>query len=330
MQPDSQVGNASRLPGTLRDYIAIARPDHWVKHVFIVPGLIAAYMLTPAVPLQGVAFNLIVGLASACLVASANYVINEWLDAEYDRHHPLKRNRPAAAGRLSPAVVYIEYILLAIAGLALASLIDRLFLLASTALFVSGITYNVAPLRTKDRVFLDVLSEAVNNPIRLVLGWSMISTTTVPPLSLFGAFWMGGAFLMAAKRLSEFRFIVNERGVDGPGMYRRSFRFYSMESLTLSCFVYAILAAFLIAVFLVKYREEYVLSFPLIALLFAYYLHLGLQPASVAQRPETLHKDRGLVIIVIGVSMTLALLSFVDLPSVRQIVQSTFLEIRLD
>lgn len=330
MPPDSQVGNASRLPGTLRDYIAIARPDHWVKHVFIVPGLVAAYMLTPAVPLQGVAFNLIVGLASACLVASANYVINEWLDAEYDRHHPLKRDRPAAAGRLSPAVVYIEYILLAIAGLALASLIDRLFLLASTALFVSGIAYNVLPLRTKDRVFFDVLSEAVNNPIRLVLGWSMISTTTVPPLSLFGAFWMGGAFLMAAKRLSEFRFIVNERGVDGPGMYRRSFRFYSIESLTLSCFVYAILTAFLIAVFLVKYREEYVLSFPLIALLFAYYLHLGLQPASVAQRPETLHKDRGLVIIVIAVSMTLALLSFVDLPSVRQFVQSTFLEIKLD
>lgn len=330
MPPDSHVGSASRLPGTLRDYIAIARPDHWVKHVFIVPGLIAAYMLTPAVPLQGIAFNLIVGLASACLVASANYVINEWLDAEYDRHHPLKRNRPAAAGRLSAAVVYVEYILLAIAGLALASLIDRLFLLASAALFVSGIAYNVAPLRTKDRVFFDVLSEAVNNPIRLVLGWSMISTTTVPPLSLFGAFWMGGAFLMAAKRLSEFRFIANERGADGPGMYRRSFRFYSIENLTLSCFVYAILAVFLIAVFLIKYREEYVLSFPLIALLFAYYLHLGLQPASVAQRPETLHKDRGLVIIVVGLSMTLALLSFIDLPSVRQFVQSTFLEIRLD
>jgi hypothetical protein len=87
---------------------------------------------------------------------------------------------------------------------------------------------------------------------------------------------------------------------------------------------------FLIAVFLLKYREEYVLSFPLIAILFGYYLHLGLQPASVAQRPETLHKDRGLVAIMIALSAVLVLLSFIDLPFVRHLVQSTFMEIRLD
>jgi 4-hydroxybenzoate polyprenyltransferase len=283
-------------------------------------------MLNPGIAAGTLAVNVLIGFASACLSASANYVINEWLDAEYDRHHPLKLVRPAAAGRLHRTVVYLEYVVLAAVSLALASLVGSLFLAASAVFLISGIAYNVMPLRTKDRVYLDVVSEAVNNPIRLVLGWAMVSSTTVPPLSLFGAFWMSGAFLMAAKRLSEYKFIADRTGA---GMYRRSFRYYTVETLTISCFTYAILAAFFIAVFLIKYREEYVLSFPLIALLFGYYLHLALQPASIAQRPETLHNDRRLLVILAILTTVIGVLSFIDLPSLRDLIRSTFLEIHL-
>jgi 4-hydroxybenzoate polyprenyltransferase len=316
--------------GNIGDYVSIARPDHWVKHVFLVPGIVMAAVLAPTLEPTVIAFNIVVGIASACLVASANYSINEWLDANEDVHHPQKQSRPAAQGKLNPLIVYAQYVALAVVGLALAALIDRLFFWASVIFLISGLSYNVAPLRTKDRVFLDVLSEAVNNPIRLVLGWSMVSSSTVPPLSLFGAFWMGGAFLMAAKRLSEYNFILQENGPSGPGRYRRSFRYYNMGSLTISCFVYAIMAAFLIAVFLVKYREEYILSLPLIALLFGYYLHLGLKPSSVAQRPETLHKDRGLVLIVVCLVGLMAALSLVNVPFLERLVQSTFLELPID
>jgi hypothetical protein len=210
-----------------------------------------------------------------------------------------------------------------------AAAIDRLFFLASVSFLVSGIFYNVPPLRTKDRVFLDVLSEAVNNPIRLVLGWSMVSASTVPPLSLFAAFWMGGAFLMAAKRLSEYRLIVEQKGPDGPALYRRSFRFYSIESLIISCFVYAMMATFMIAVFLIKYRAEYILSFPIITLLFGYYLHLGLKSSSVAQRPEVLHQDKKLVLIMLLLIGLMALLSVVPIPSLEDLIQSTFTEFSL-
>jgi decaprenyl-phosphate phosphoribosyltransferase len=321
---------ALRAVGTISDYVSIARPDHWVKHIFVVPGIVIAAILAPMMEPSTIAFNVGVGIISACLVASANYTINEWLDANEDRHHPQKHARAAAQGRLNPAIVYTQYFALAIAGLALATLIDRLFLWASVIFLISGLCYNVAPLRTKDRAFFDVLSEAVNNPIRLVLGWSMVSSSTVPPLSLFGAFWMGGAFLMAAKRLSEYNYIFQEKGPTGPGLYRRSFRYYNMERLTISCFFYAVMAAFLIAVFLVKYREEYILSFPLIALLFGYYLRLGLKPSSVAQRPETLHKDRTLVLIMVCLVGLMAGLSLVSIPFLEQLVQSTFLELPID
>ena len=60
-------------------------------------------------------------------------------------------------------------------------------------------------------------------------------------------------------------------------LYRRSFASYSEQSLLLSVFFYAICAAFFIGIFLIKYRIEFVLTFPLFAVLFTWYLWIGLQ-----------------------------------------------------
>src|SRR3546814_15646823 len=73
--------------------------------------------------------------------------------------------------------------------------------------------YNLKPLRTTHKAYLDVISESINNPIRLTLGWTMVDPTTLPPSSLLLAYWTGGAFLMGAKRLSEYRDISTEAGM---------------------------------------------------------------------------------------------------------------------
>ncbi len=77
------------LEPKLRHYVRIARPDHWVKHVFIIPGCVAAWVLVDRVEPNLLA-RVLLGFASACLLSSANYVVNEWLDSEYDTHHPLE------------------------------------------------------------------------------------------------------------------------------------------------------------------------------------------------------------------------------------------------
>lgn len=314
-----------------KQYVSIARPDHWVKHIFILPGIAAAIVLAPTLlPTSTQLLNCVLGLISACLIASANYVINEWLDAESDKHHPEKSNRPGATGLLKARYVYIEYAVLAVIGIGIAYLVNTLFLLATLALFISGITYNVKPFRTKDKVYVDVLSEAFNNPVRLIMGWSMVSSHTIPPLSLVAAYWAGGAFLMAAKRLSEYRYIAKEKGEDAPGLYRRSFSAYSVETLTISCFLYALTSAFGIAVFLIKYRAEFIFTFPVIIVLFAYYLHLGLQPVSVAQKPEHLHRDGRLMLIVTVLIITAVACAFIDLPLVERIIQSRFVELKYE
>ena len=220
-----------------------------------------------------------VGLLSAVCIASANYVINEWLDRKHDAAHPPSRSGARWPWRCSRAGVYAEYLLFAIAGLILAYLIGTLFFITSVAFLASGILYNVPPIRAKDKPYLDVLMECLNNPIRLLLGWAMVDDGTLPPVSVLAAYWMAGAFLMATKRLGEYRDLSSTAGVDVLRQYRRSFRFYTEESLTVSCLVYAMMSAFLMGIFLVKYRVEYIVVFPFVSGLFAVYLWLATRPA---------------------------------------------------
>ncbi len=322
------AGAEARPAATWRDYLAMTRPDHWVKHVFIVPGIVLAYMLHPAReggPLLAIAL----GLLSAAAVASANYVLNEWLDAENDVHHPTKSGRVAVGKRIRGGWVVAEYLALAALGLALAAAVSSLFLLLSAAFLASGVVYNVPPLRSKDVVYLDILSEAVNNPIRLSLGWAMIDPSTLPPGSVLLAYWLGGAFLMAVKRLAEYRAVSETAGTEALGRYRKSFRRYSERSLLVSTFLYAQLAAFFLAVFLIKYRIEYLLSLPFFAALFGAYLRVGLKPASAAQSPERLFRERSIVLLLALLTAALVILTVVDVPVLERLSSPHYIELPL-
>ncbi len=190
------------------EYIKIARPDHWFKNVFMLPGTALALVIFPDRH-EHLFFQLLLGLMSTCLIASANYVINEYLDAEFDKFHPIKKNRPSVVGLIHPVYVVIEYCLLGILGLGIAWAVGKLFLFFSILLLIMGILYNVSPIRLKDRVFIDVLSESFNNPIRFFLGWHIVEKNYLPPSSVLLAYWFGGAFLMAVKRYAEYKKIDN-------------------------------------------------------------------------------------------------------------------------
>lgn len=320
------VASPVRPPGGWRDYLALARTDHWIKHIFIVPGLLLAWVLpepTDAAILPAIAL----GLLAAMAASSANYVINEWLDAPSDAFHPLKSNRPAVVKELSPVRVYGFYAALALASLLLGAAVSKLFLATIAAFLLSGVVYNVRPLRTKDRVYLDVLSESVNNPIRLTLGWAMINSATLPPSSLLLAFWMGGAFLMAMKRFAEFRSVAHSTGLEDLGRYRKSFQFYSQTGLLLASYLYATLTAFFLAVFMVKYRIEYLLTLPIFLALCVAYLRLALQRDSSAQAPERLFRERGLIALVALLAVAFLVLTWVDVPIVKRLADPHYIQL---
>jgi 4-hydroxybenzoate polyprenyltransferase len=317
------AGELTQEPSSWRHYVQIARPDHWTKNLFILPGLFLG-ALAAHTRFSSLVLPLILGMAATCLISSANYTINEWLDRHFDRFHPKKRSRPSVSARLRAAGVYGQYAALIVAGLLISAAVNRGFVLASAVLLVMGFFYNVKPFRTKDRVYLDVLSESVNNPIRLCMGWLMVVPDSMPPSSIVLGYWFGGAFLMAVKRLAEFRTIGDQSVA---GMYRQSFKRYDEKSLLASSVFYAMSASLFLGVFLVKYRIELILSFPLIAGLFSWYIRMGLNEDSAAQHPEKLLRERSLMAYVLLLAVVMAVLFVVDIPVLHKLLRLTFSEL---
>lgn len=303
---------------SFKNYIAIARPDNWFKNLFVLPGTILGLILSSSYSF--VIADLIyitIGIFSICLITSANYTLNEYLDADFDKIHPTKKNRPAALGLINFKLACLQYIFLSVVGLFISYFLSYNFFIWNLALLVMGIIYNVKPFRSKEKVYIDVLSESINNPIRFMLGWHLVILETFPPISIIVGYWMGGAFLMSVKRLSEFRTIKN---VNLLTKYRHSFKYYNEENLLISSLVYALSSSAAVTVFLLKYKIEFVLCLPLYVIIFAWYMKIGLQQNSVAQTPEKLYKKYGFITFVFFTCLITLIMVFINIPLLEHLI----------
>ena len=298
----------------LSDHLRLLRLDHSVKQIFVLPGIIVAASLTGASFSTSLLLRTLLGFSAIFAVASSNYVLNELLDAPFDRHHPTKCLRPAARRSVSIPIAYLQWIACGAIGLALAYMVSRPMFVSVLSLWVMGCVYNIPPLRTKDVPYLDVLSESINNPIRFCVGWYIVTATVVPPVSLLIAYWMLGGYFMALKRFSEYRQI----GCALAMQYRRSFEFYTETKLLNSVTFYAATSMLFFGAFIMRYRMEMVFAFPFIALLMAVYFNLAFSSDSSVQNPEKLYKEPRLMVLLVTCAIVLGVMSFVDVPWLAQ------------
>jgi 4-hydroxybenzoate polyprenyltransferase len=310
VHPDDAVVAASPARPSLRAHIQIARADHWVKNVFVLPGIVVAVNLDPSLISTGLTMRLLIGLAAVCLIASSNYVLNEVLDAPFDRQHPVKCRRPVPSGRVNVPLAYLQWLLLMVVGMGLSVLVSTPFALTMAVLWLMGCLYNIPPIRLKDLPYVDVLSEAVNNPLRMLAGWYIAGIAAIPPASLLLSYWMIGCYFMAIKRFAEYREIAD---VSRSAAYRRSFAYYNERRLLVSIMFYGSHAMLFFGAFIMRYRLELILAFPLVALVMAEYLSLAFKEDSVVQRPEGLHTELALMIPVVLCVALMMLLLVVDI-----------------
>ncbi len=309
----------------IRAHISIARLDHSIKNLFVLPGIIVPLSVSPDLINFQLIPKLLLAFAAITLVACSNYVINEVLDAPFDRLHPVKCNRPAARGLVNIGAAYAQWMLMMLAGIAIALLISRIFALTALVLWIMGCLYNFPPVRTKDVPYLDVLTESINNPLRMLLGWFAVTSVLVPPVSLLIAYWMIGCYFMAIKRFSELA-EIKSRAV--AGAYRASFKHYTPESLLVSVLFYASTAMLFLGAFIIRYRIELILGFPLVALTMAIYLKLAFKPGSSVQNPEKLYREPLLMASFTATVLAMCLLLFIRIPQLERFFLPTLPQVQ--
>ncbi len=306
----------------LRPYIRIARFDHWFKNIFMLPGVVVALYAMPDLLSVRTGWCLLVALLATGMVASSNYVLNELLDAKFDALHPVKKNRPIPSGLVNKPLAFFQWIIFGLIGLGIALFLGHTFFIVALALWIMGCVYNIPPIRSKDKPYLDVLSESVNNPFRLLLGWYATGISVLPPVSLVLAYWMVGAFFMAVKRFAEYR-RINDPAVSAG--YRQSFVYYTEERLMTSIIYYAVAFGLFFGIFLIRYRMELILSIPLVAGFIAWYIHLGFLDDSPAQYPEHLYRQRGFLFYCIFCGIVMVALLFIPIPLLHSLFRPTII-----
>jgi 4-hydroxybenzoate polyprenyltransferase len=310
----------ARARPSWRGHLAIARVDHWFKNVFVLPGIVVALGTDPLVDRAGLGWRILIGLLSICLIASSNYTLNELIDAPFDRHHPTKHRRPVPSGQVNVPLAYAQWVALMLAGVALAMQISVPFTLSALSLWVMGCVYNIPPVRSKDLPYLDVLSEAINNPIRMLAGWFIVTDSTIAPSSLLLSYWMIGCYFMALKRYAEFR---NINDAPRAAAYRKSFAHFTSDGLLVAVMFYGSAAMLFFGAFCMRYRLELILAFPAIALVMAVYLSVAMKDNSAAQNPERLYREPALMASVVGAALVIVVLLSVDLPVMQRIFTPT-------
>jgi len=303
--------NAISFLARLRAHVAIVRLDHSIKNLFVLPGVIIPLSIAPQLINFGLWLKLVIAFIAITLIACSNYVINEVLDAPFDRLHPTKRERPVARGMVNIPAAYTQWLVMMVVGLLIAVHISGLFAITALALWIMGCLYNFRPMRTKDVPYLDVMSESINNPIRMLLGWYAVTIVIVPPVSLLIAYWMIGCYFMALKRFSELS-EIGDRTI--AAAYRASFKHYTPESLLVSVVFYASTAMLFLGAFIIRYRIELILAFPLVAMTMATYMMLAFEAHSAVQNPEKLYREPALMASLSATVIVMAMMLFIRVP----------------
>jgi 4-hydroxybenzoate polyprenyltransferase len=181
------------------------RPRQWLKNLLLFAGLLFAAKLDDSTRW----IEAIAAFCAYCAVSSAAYLVNDVLDADADRLHPVKRFRPIASGELTSSAALGLAAALAALGLMIASLLGPVTL----ALIVGFAALQAAyTMRLKRFVLADVAVIAIFFVIRAAAGAQAIDVRISPWLLACTA--LLALFLALAKRRGELMLVA--RG-DTPG-----------------------------------------------------------------------------------------------------------------
>lgn len=207
----------ARSASPLLGLVKALRPKQWIKNFFLfVPAIFAEKLLD-----GGMLVRLAIGFVVFSAVSSATYLLNDVLDRENDRLHPVKRFRPIASGRIAPTTALAFAAAIAAVGLAVAGTLDVYFALVVCGYLLVTIGYSTY---MKHVVILDVMFLATGFVIRVAAGAALARVEASE--WLFLCTLLLALFLGFSKRRHELTLLEG-----GASSHRRVLVHYSPELL---------------------------------------------------------------------------------------------------
>ncbi len=195
------------------DLIKLARPGQWIKNWVLLAALIFAGTLRDTQRL----WLALAAVGIFCLLSSAVYTINDLIDRESDKQHPLKKDRPLASGRVGATQAIVMVVILLAAGLIPAWYINWQFGTVAVAFVLLNIAYSI---KLKDLVIIDVVMLALSFVLRAYAGAVAISVPASKWLLI--TTFMLALFLGFGKRRHELTLLESTAGA-----HRKSLSHYS-------------------------------------------------------------------------------------------------------
>ncbi len=180
--------------GAASQYLRLLRPRQWIKNSFVLAG----FVFSNDWGREGLLSSALLATAAFCLISSAVYVLNDWVDRDLDQGHPEKRHRPLASGRVSTTGALILSSGVFGGGLILGFSIST----AVGALLLTYLILNVLySLKLQHFAILDVFLIASGFMIRILVGTVAIG---IPPSNwLLVCSTMLALFIGFGKRYAE-------------------------------------------------------------------------------------------------------------------------------
>lgn len=266
-------------------WVRLIRPIQWSKNAVVLAALVFGHAWSDPVNIP----RALVAMLAFCLISSAGYIVNDWLDTERDRHHPVKRNRPLASGAIPVNQALGLALLLLVASLALALAVSPLLALVIATYGVLMAGYSVW---LKHVVILDVFVIASGFLLRAFAGGVAVGVRISPWLMLCTV--LLALFLGFSKRRSEM-IMLDEAAV----RHRRALSGYTPQILDL--FILLAASSTLIAYSIYTFTAESVppsgammVTIPIVAFALFRYLYLVYGRAQGGAPEVLLFRDRPL------------------------------------
>ena len=270
------------------ELIKLLRPRHWLKNCFIFAPLIFSLNLFVTARL----FHAAATFVSFCLASSFIYILNDFVDRESDRRHPVKKHRPLSAGTVSTAAAAALAAVCLTGALVIAVFLGWPILAVTAGYILLNVLYT---LKVKNIVILDVFSIAVGFVLRIFAGsiaidvplsnWILLCTLAV---SLFFGF---------GKRRHDLAVLGSSRKQRAVlGEYSLQLLDYMMVIFaTLACLTYSLYCADPQTALRLK-TDKLMLTVPFVLYGICKYLYIIYKKNGGGDPAEVVTKDVGIVV----------------------------------